>query len=284
MKQKVEEILDSLIIANRIETPDWSNFFQRLRQTGKTLLLAAGVVAVAVAGTVLLPHNITVSSSTVDGRELPIYSVETKKPQVALTFDAAWGNEDMAEILKILDAHDVKVTFFVTGGWVKNFPEDVKKILAAGHELGNHGENHKHMSQLTNKEIKEEMMALHNRVEELTGYKMFLFRPPYGDYDNAVVKTSYQCGYYPIQWDVDSLDWKDYGVNAIVKTVLENSNLGNGSIILCHNGSKFTAQALDTLITGIKEKGYELVPVSELIYRDNYNMDHEGRQIQNSKE
>ena len=224
--------------------------------------------------------NIRVSNS-VNGRELPIYCVETKEPKIALTFDAAWGNEDTQKILEVLKKHDVHVTFFMTGGWVENYPDDVKAILAAGHDLGNHSENHKNMSQLSDAEKKEELMKVHDKVRTLTGYEMFLFRPPYGDYDNAVVNVAKDCGYYTIQWDVDSLDWKDYGVDSIIKTVTEHKHLGNGSIILCHNGAKYTAQALDTLITKLKEKGYTFVPVSELIYRDGYHMNVEGRQIKN---
>ena len=220
-------------------------------------------------------------SNSVNGRELPIYCVETKEPKIALTFDAAWGNEDTQKILEVLKKHDVHVTFFMTGGWVENYPDDVKAILAAGHDLGNHSENHKNMSQLSDAEKKEELMKVHDKVRTLTGYEMFLFRPPYGDYDNAVVNVAKDCGYYTIQWDVNSLDWKDYGVDSIIKTVTEHKHLGNGSIILCHNGAKYTAQALDTLITKLKEKGYTFVPVSELIYRDGYHMNVEGRQIKN---
>lgn len=236
-----------------------------------TVALIQGIVKV-------LPESITVSN-TVNGRELPIYCVQTEKPQIALSFDAAWGNEDTAKILEILKKHNVKVTFFMTGGWVEAYPDDVKAILADGHDLGNHSENHKNMSQLSDSECEEELMAVHRKVQELTGYEMFLFRPPYGDYDNDVIKVAKKCGYYPIQWDVDSLDWKDYGADSIIKTVTEHKHLGNGSIILCHNGAKFTAEALDTLITTLEKKGYEFVPISELIYKDNYHLDHEGRQI-----
>ena len=229
---------------------------------------------------VTVKANVSVSNS-VNGKELPIYCVETNEPKIALTFDAAWGNEDTKKILEILKKHDVHVTFFMTGGWVESYPDDVKAILAAGHDLGNHSENHKNMSQLSDEEKKEELMQVHQKVQELTGYEMYLFRPPYGDYDNAVVKVAKDCGYYPIQWDVDSLDWKDYGVDSIIKTVTEHKHLGNGSIILCHNGAKYTAQALDTLITKLEEQGYTIVPVSELIYKDKYHLNHEGRQISN---
>lgn len=137
------------------------------------------------------------------------------------------------------------------------------------------------MSQLSDDEKKEELMKVHTKVQELTGYEMFLFRPPYGDYDNAVVEVAKDCGYLTIQWDVDSLDWKDYGVDSIIKTVTQHKHLGNGSIILCHNGAKYTAQALDTLIATLKNEGYIFVPVSELIYKENYHMNHEGRQVKN---
>ena len=250
------------------------------------------VVTLAVAVLVLTGllgvhyHNegsLLPTSSTSGGKELPIYCVQTDEPKIALTFDAAWGNEDTKQIMEILKKHDVKVTFFMTGGWVEKYPDDVKMILAEGHDLGNHSQNHKNMSQLSDSEKESELMTVHNKVKELTGYDMFLFRPPYGDYDSAVVKTAKKCGYYAIQWDVDSLDWKDYGVDSIIKTVTQHKHLGNGSIILCHNGAKFTAEALDTMITTLKDAGYQFVPLSELIYKDNYHMDHEGRQIPDHK-
>ena len=247
-------------------------------QVIKSALFLLGVVAFVKCVTTFVPQAVSVSS-TINGRELPIYCVETDEKKVALSFDAAWGNEDTQRILEILAKHNIHVTFFATGGWVESYPDDVKAILDAGHDLGKHSENHKNMSQLSNDEKEQEIMKVHDKVKNLTGYEMFLFRPPYGDYDNDVIKTATKCGYYPIQWDVDSLDWKDYGVDSIISTVCTNKHLGNGSIILCHNGAKYTADALDTLITNIKGQGYEIVPVSELIYRDGYHMNAEGRQI-----
>ncbi|MBQ2117135.1 MAG: polysaccharide deacetylase family protein [Lachnospiraceae bacterium] len=225
----------------------------------------------------------SISPASQTDRELPIYCVQTDEPKIALTFDAAWGNEDTQTIMEILRKHDVKVTFFMTGGWVESYPEDVKLILSEGHDLGNHSENHKNMSQLSNSDKKNELMTVHDKVKNLTGYDMFLFRPPYGDYDNEVIRVAKECGYYPIQWDVDSLDWKDYGVDSIIKTVTQHKHLGNGSIILCHNGATYTAKALDTLISTLKDAGYTFVPLSQLIYTENYHMDHEGRQIPEKK-
>lgn len=169
----------------------------------------------------------------------------------------------------------------MTGEWVENYPEDVKKIQEAGHDLGNHSENHKNMSQLSDGDCQQELLKVHEKVKELTGIEMELFRPPYGDYDNEVITNAKECGYYTIQWDVDSLDWKDYGVDSIIKTVTEHKDLKNGSIILMHNGAKYTQQALPQVIEGLQAKGYQIVPISELIYRDNYHLDVTGRQIKN---
>ena len=247
---------------------------ERILTIAVTLL---GVLTILMAVTKDARYSVSASTSY-KGRELPIYCVETSEKKIALTFDAAWGNEDTQDILSILEKHNVKVTFFMTGGWVESYPDDVKAILAAGHDLGNHSENHKNMSQLSASEIESELMTVHNRVKELTGYEMFLFRPPYGDYDNEVISTASAKGYFSIQWDVDSLDWKDYGTDTIVDTVCCHKNLGNGSIILCHNGAKYTAKALETMIITLKDAGYSFVPLSELILTDNFYMNHEGRQ------
>ncbi|MFA9378639.1 MAG: polysaccharide deacetylase family protein [Lachnotalea sp.] len=260
-----------------------NNMLKLIKDKTKSKGIMAGAILLLIAvGILCTPQIISITTSgNVSKRDLPIYCVETDKPQVALSFDAAWGNEDTGKILDILAKYDVKVTFFMTGGWIESFPEDVKKIAAAGHDLGNHSENHKQMSQLSKEECLEELKSPHDKVKELTGVEMNLFRPPYGDYNNTLIEAANEAGYYPIQWDVDSLDWKDYGVDAIIDRVINHKHLGNGSIILCHNGAKYTADALESLILGLQEKGYELVPISELIMKENYHMDVEGRQTCN---
>ena len=219
---------------------------------------------------------ITASTSE---KELPIYHVQTNKKQVALSFDAAWGDEDTQKILDTLKKYKLKVTFFMTGGWVESYPDDVKAIKEAGHDLGNHSENHKHMPQLNTTEMCDEINMVTEKVKNLTGTTMCLFRPPYGDYDDNLITQAKNCGYYTIQWNVDSLDWKNYGVDAIVNTVLNHKDLKNGSIILMHNGAKYTAEALPKVIEGLQEKGYEIVPISALIYKDNFHIEHNGSQV-----
>jgi polysaccharide deacetylase family sporulation protein PdaB len=249
-----------------------------------TLFVKVGIVVLSIImiiglGIKVLPDAVTVSNIS-SKRDLPIYCVNTEEKKVALSFDSAWGNEDTQKILDILSEHEVKVSFFMTGEWVNKYPDDVKAIAAAGHDLGNHTENHKQMSQLTKEESVEEIMKAHDRVKKLTGIEMNLFRAPYGDYNNALVGTARECGYYTIQWDVDSQDWKDYGVDSIINMVLDNKHLDNGSIILLHNGAKYTTEALETIIVKLLEQGYEIVPVSKLIYMGQYTVDKTGRQFE----
>lgn len=222
--------------------------------------------------------TLAVVSKTIK-KKLPIYSVKTDEKKVALSFDAAWGNEDTRELLGILEENNIRATFFLTGGWIETYPDDVRAIYEGGHDIGNHSENHKQMDKLTAEKCREEIMKPHDKVYNLTGYDMFLFRPPYGAYNDNLLNVLEGCGYYGIQWSVDSLDWKDYGVQSIIKTVLNHKNLRNGAIILMHNGGKYTKAALQLVIDGLREQGYEIVPISELIYTGNYKIDNTGEQV-----
>ena len=124
-----------------------------------------------------------------------------------------------------------------------------------------------------------EIEGCHTIIKSMTGIDMTLFRAPYGDYNESVILAAKSEGYNTVQWDVDSLDWKDYGVDAIVDKVCNHKDLKNGSIILLHNGSKYTALALDELLKELEEKGYSFAPLSELIYTEDYSIDHTGRQF-----
>lgn len=191
-----------------------------LEKSQRNLILFTRVGAVVLASLLLLltsicfyPQTVATVSTKIhtNSKELPIYCVDTESPKIALSFDAAWGNEDTSKILEILKKNDVRATFFMTGGWIEKYPDDVKAIAAAGHDLGNHSENHKQMSQLSAEQCKEELMTPHEKVKQLTGVDMILFRPPYGDYNDTLIQTSKECGYYPIQWDVDVYDIVERG-------------------------------------------------------------------------
>lgn len=241
--------------------------------------LFALALAAALFGSFQYISSYSTVSGNINGKEMPICSVETEEKKVALTFDAAWGNEDTARILYILKKHKVQATFFMTGDWVEKYPEEVKAVKEAGHDLANHSASHRSMIGLEKEEQRQEILSVHEKVLELTGEEMRLFRVPYDNYDDEIIRNIQACGYYPIQWSVDSLDWKDYGVKNIVETVIGSKELKNGAIILLHNGTKYTAEALDDLLTELERKGYQMVPVSKLIYKKGFYLDAAGRQL-----
>lgn len=214
-------------------------------------------------------------------KALPIYAVSTGSKCIALSFNTAWGAGDIVQILDILDKYNIKTTFFMTGDWVVRYPDMVKEIHKRGHDLGSHGLNHVRMSKISIAMQQKEITTLTTTVRNLTGYEMFLFRPPYGDYNSTVVNTIYGCNYYPIQWSVDSLDWKNYGADNLINTVTKHSKLKNGAIIQFHNDTQYTASTLETIIQRLQQDGYTILPVSQLIIKSNFHMGGDGTQYSN---
>lgn len=209
-------------------------------------------------------------------RKLPVYCVETEEKTIVISFDAAYGDQYTPEILDILDSHDIKTTFFLVGFWIDKYPDMAEEIHRRGHEIGNHSSTHPQMSKLTVEEIKKELKNTGDKIKNITGKDPILFRPPFGDYNNRVIETAREIGYYSIQWDVDSLDWRELGVEPVVDRVI--SRVNKGSIVLFHNNAKFVTKFLPIILDRLQKEGYKIVPVSKLILKDNYYIDHTGRQ------
>ena len=234
---------------------------------------AALVLAVAaIFWVVNSPDIVGVSAAS---KELPIYSVQRDNKAVSLTFDAAWGNEDTQTLIDTLTKYGVKATFFLVGQWADKYPESVKALADAGMELGSHSDTHPHMAKLSEKQIIDEVSLCSGKIEAITGGKVELFRCPYGEYNDQVITTVRNMGIQPIQWDVDSLDWKDLSADDIYKRV--TSRVSGGSIILFHNAAKHTPEALGGIIEYLLKEGYEIVPVSELLLTGEYDIDNTGR-------
>ncbi len=237
-------------------------------------MAGAVLVCLIALGISQSSYNKVIATSTTQ-RKIPIYCVEEDEKKVSISFDAAWGNEQTDTLLNILDEKNVKATFFLVGEWVDKYPESVKEIAKRGHDVENHSDTHAHLPQLSNEGIKKELEDCNNKIKALTGKAPTLFRPPYGDYNNNVVTVTNEINMYCVQWDIDSLDWKDPTPQQMVDRI--KNNLKNGSIILMHNGAKNTPEALPLIIDAIKSEGYELVPISKLIPQGEYYTDHEGR-------
>ena len=224
----------------------------------------------------------TVSAFAGNNRKLPIYCVETEDKKIAISFDAAWGNDDTEELIKILKEYNVPATFFVVGAWVDKYPESVKQLSDAGHRVENHSNTHPYMTKLSSEQIIGEIDSCNKKIASVTGRTPTLIRVPYGDYDNHVVETVEKQGMYCIQWDVDSLDWKD---SATPENIAERviSKTKNGSIVLFHNDADHTPAALPTILKTLKEQGYEFVFIEDLILKENYEIKHDGTQCKISE-
>lgn len=246
--------------------------------------MLAYAVSVLTVITLFGIANLTVDSETIETsssieQTLPIYNVQTEEKKIAFTMNCAWSADDINDILETLRNNEVKITFFMVGDWVDKNPESVKKIYEEGHEIGNHSNTHPHVSKLTYEQNLEEIEKCSQKVEQITGVKPTLYRAPYGEYNDEVINVSFENGYYAIQWNKDTLDYQALTGEQMWKRI--GNNLQNGDIILSHNGTAHTSDSLDMLIKNIKEKGFEIVKVSDLIYKEKYKINSNGTQIKN---
>ena len=247
----------------------------------KEKMLAYGISVLTVimlfgiANISMINKDVVETSSNIQAT-LPIYNVQTEEKKVAFTMNCAWSAEDIDKILEVLKNNNVQITFFMVGDWVNKNPEAVKKIHEAGHEIGNHSNTHPHVNNLTYEQNLEEIEKCSQKIEQITGVKPTLYRAPYGEYNETVIKAAFENGYSVIQWNRDTLDYQALTGEQMWKRIGEK--LQSGDIILSHNGTAHTADSLEMLIKKIKEKGYELVKVSDLIYKENYKIDGNGMQ------
>ena len=245
--------------------------------TKKKLAILLGCICAGLLSAVFSLSSLGVLASGNKNKKIPIYRVDKKEKVVSISFDAAWGNEQTQTLLDILKDSGVKSTFFLVGMWVDKYPESVKAIFDAGHDVGNHSDTHPHLPQLCTEKITSQIEDCNQKIEKITGKRPTLFRPPYGDYNNNVIDVTNELKMHCIQWDVDSLDWKDPTADEMIKRI--KSKIKPGSIILMHNGAKNTPEALPGILKAIKDEGYSIVPISELIYTENYTIGHDGTQV-----
>ena len=245
----------------------------------KRIATVASMAAAAVAVGAVAVFT-SVGTQAVE-RQLPIYNVERGDNKIALTFDVAWENSNTAELIEILDEFDAKATFFVTGDWCDRYPEDVMMLYEAGHEIQNHSDQHPHVEGMNVNELISDTKACSQKIEMITGEQPTLYRAPYGEYDDNLITTIEGMGLKPIQWDVDSIDWKEPAPEEITERVLTGTR--SGSILLFHNDLANTTEALPDILTQLRDKGFEFVTVSDLIYHEDYTIDSNGKQVPISK-
>ena len=209
-------------------------------------------------------------------RLLPVYRVENDRRQIALTFDAAWTADDVDDLIAVLARCDAPATIFAVGEWARKYPDAVRKLAAAGHELANHSDAHRHLSSLDADAFMRDVAACNETLTALTGKPVTLYRGPYGEYNNTAVAAVQSLGMTYVQWDCDTLDWKpEATVESIAATA---KRVRPGSILLLHVGAAHTAEALPLLLEKLKEEGYAFITVSDLLLKGETVIDHEGCQ------
>jgi len=243
----------------------------RKKVVGLCLLLAAAF-AVLVFSTVKTESAAVFLGYT--SRQLPVYNVGTEEKKVAVSFDAAWGDDNTEGILQALNGQGVKATFFLVGFWTRKYPELVKRLDGSGMELGTHSNTHPYMTKLDDTKLDLELSASKSSITEITGKEVGLFRAPFGDYSDKVLNACKRASLTAIQWDVDSYDWKELSAKQMAERVL--SRVKAGSIVLFHTDGKYTAEALPAILMGLKNKGYQVTTVGDLLLKDNYYIDHAG--------
>lgn len=240
-------------------------------------MISSLIVFVLMIGTIVgLVYGMKYIYVAKDNSKIPIYKVDTEDKKIALTFDVAWGTEKMDYIIETLEKHDVESTFFLVGSWIDDNEEMVKTLGEKGHELSNHSNTHADMTALSTEAISEEIKVTSDKIYELTGQQTNLYRPPFGEVNNKTMEICDALGYKVVKWDVDSLDWKEIGATHVTERVIKD--VDSGSIVLLHSNISNIEDYLDGIITRLKEDGYELVTVSELLYEDNYTIDSNGVQ------
>lgn len=236
-------------------------------------LAAAGLAVIAVFAAVNYPAAVSAAAST---RQLPIYCVQRDQKVCSISFDAAWGADNTQKILDVLKEYGVTCTFFVVGNWADQYPEQARAIVESGNELENHSNAHDHFNSLSADAIIADVNTCNDKIEALTGVRPTLIHCPYGEYDDHVISAIRSMGMEPIQWDVDSLDWKGISASEITKRV--TSKVQSGSIVLFHNAGEHTPEALPDILDYLLAEGYDIVPISEILLKCECTIDHTGRQ------
>ena len=223
-------------------------------------------------------NNIMASTNNISKH--PIYSVDTEDNVVCITFDVNWAEKDnLSVILDLLDKYNVKGTFFIMGGWADYSEENANKlkdIAERGHEIGNHSYMHPSFSKINEQKMEEEILKTDETIRKYTGRDTVLFRFPSGDYNGNSVKKVNSLNHYAIQWDDDSVDWKELGADIEYNKIMKK--IHPGAIMLFHNNAKYTPQNLERIIIELKKQGYEFKTVGEIIYTEDYYVDENGVQ------
>ncbi len=245
----------------------------------KNTLIRAAVFVLLVIGAIVYTQVAFSDAAPVSStaENMPICRVASNEKAVAITVDTAFGDADYTQqILESLRGENVRVTFFVMGLWANDNQEMTGKIAEAGHEIANHSMNHTRYPDLMTSEITGDANDASDIIFQLTGYDTKVIRPPYGAFDTETIAALQREGYIPVKWSLDAKDWKGLDAKKITDEVL--SKVKSGDIIMFQNNVAATPEALPAIILGLREEGFKIVTVSDLLLEENSFVDSQGTQ------
>lgn len=205
------------------------------------LLMVSLLTVICVVGSNMTKNIMETASKN---RLLPVYSVETEDKKVAITFDCAWGADDIPNIVETLNSNNVNATFFAVGTWVAKYPEAIKLLADNNMIIGNHSNSHAHVSNMSYGEVLEDMMKCNEKIEDITCTSVQFYRGPYGEYNNTVITVASELQMQCVQWNIDTLDYTGLTPDEMCTRI--KKGLKEGSIILMHNDTKYTALRFTT--------------------------------------
>lgn len=222
----------------------------------KKLFIILGIVIAIIIIMIIMSTQLNVPTFK------PIYEADTGRNEISLTCNVVWGTEYVPKLLDILKNENTKMTFYIGGKWAENNSELLNRIFIEGHEIGNHGYDHKKHSQLNDIDNENEIINAEKAIEKIIGEKTTLFAPPYGDINDKTVKIAEGLGYKVLMWNIDTIDWKDQDPQLIYDRVFKKKL--DGGIVLMHP-TEGTVKALPSIIKDIKNNNIDIVKVSDLI-------------------
>ena len=191
-----------------------------------------------------------------------IYNGDTSKNNVSFMVNVYWGTEYIEDMLDVFDLYNVKTTFFVGGSWFAKNVEMAQEIYKRGHEIGNHGYNHKDHDKISYQQNYDEIHKTHLLVSANLGIEMNLFAPPSGAFNDTTIEVAGGLNYKTIMWTHDTIDWRDKNSDLVFKRATKN--LSNGDLILMHP-TKHTLNALSSILAYAENNGFEPKTVSQTL-------------------
>lgn len=228
----------------------------------KKLQLVTNVIIVGVLVSLIAIAVPFKSSVKASANPNVIYHGDTAQNKVAFMINVYWGTEYIEDMLDVFDLYGVKTTFFVGGSWVAKNVDMAREIYTRGHEIGNHGYNHKDHDKISYQQNYDEIHKTHLLVNANLGIEMNLFAPPSGAFNDVTIEVATGLKYKTIMWTHDTVDWRDKDTDIILNRATKN--LSNGDLILMHP-TKHTLEALSGILAYAQNNGFKATTVSEVI-------------------